>query len=153
MGDERTWWTSLTFKREDMGMNEEKRHYVLEIRERMEARGLYDESLEPAIGVLAGLLCRLDTIRESIAEEGTMLTVVSREGNPRTILNPAVSAEIQCTEEIRKYFRDLGLSVAKPAGFVNQEKDARPRSGDRLVSLMEGLGGQKPTLYKRKDKN
>lgn len=72
-----------------MGMNEEKRHYVLEIRERMEARGLYDESLEPAIGVLAGLLCRLDTIRESIAEEGTMLTVVSREGNPRTILNPA----------------------------------------------------------------
>ena len=100
-----------------MGMNEDKRHYVLEIRERMEARGLYDESLEPAIGVLAGLLCRLDTIRESIAEEGTMLTVVSREGNP------------------------------------NQEKDARPRSGDRLVSLMEGLGGQKPTLYKRKDKN
>lgn len=82
-----------------------------------------------------------------------MLTVVSREGNPRTILNPAVSAEIQCTEEIRKYFRDLGLSVAKPAGFVNQEKDARPRTGDRLVSLMEGLGGQKPTLYRKKEKN
>ena len=39
-----------------MGQIEEKRHYVLEIRERLEARGLYDESLEPAIGVLAGLM-------------------------------------------------------------------------------------------------
>ena len=37
MGDERTWWTSLTFNGKDMGMNEDKRHYVLEIRERMEA--------------------------------------------------------------------------------------------------------------------
>lgn len=136
-----------------MGQIEEKRHYVLEIRERLEGRGLYDESLEPAIGVLAGLMYRLDTIRESVAEEGTMLTVVSREGNPRSVLNPAVQAEIQCTEEILKYFRDLGLSVAKPSGFVNQEKDARPRTGDRLVSLMEGLGGQKPTLYRKKEKN
>ena len=121
----------------------------MELRERLEGRGLYDESLEPAIGVLSGLLCRLETIRKSIDENGTMIEQVSREGNVRQLLNPAVSAEISCVEEVRKYFRDLGLSVAKPAGFVNQEKDARPRTGDRLVSLMEGLGDSRPSYYKK----
>lgn len=126
-----------------------RRHYLLEIRERLESRGLYDPSLEPAIGVLAGLLCRLDSIRESIDRDGTMIESITREGNTRMSLNPAVQAEISCTEEVRKYFRDLGLAVAKPAGFVNQEKDSRPRSGDRLVSLMESLGSSRPAVLKR----
>lgn len=128
----------------------EKKGYILEIRERLEGRGLYDESLEPAISVVAGLLTRLDAVRKSIEEDGTMLEQVSREGNTRRYLNPAVQCEVQITEEIRKYFRDLGLSVAKPAGFVNQEKDARPRTGDPLMNLMQSLGSAKPKTMKKR---
>lgn len=124
-----------------------KKHYE-ELRQCLEAKGLFDDSLDPAVRTLAGLMERYDKAHAEVGRQ-LLITQTSREDNPRTILNPAAQLEIQLAEEIRKFMRDLGLVVAKPAGFVSQEKDSRPRNGDKLVSMMEQIE-QPVKLYKKR---
>lgn len=117
--------------------------------EAMEERGLYDESLDPAIRMLASVMELYEQAHKAVGDE-LLIVQTSREGEKRVIINPAFQAESVCAEQIRKYMRDLGLVVAKPAGMVSREKDTRPRSGDKLVTLMEAMENPRPRLYRRK---
>lgn len=125
-----------------------KTEYVEKIRAALEARGVYDESLDITIGKLAMLYEQFDEASAVVGDE-MVITQKSREGDERQLLNPAAPFLSTLAELIRKYNRDLGLMVAKPAGFIAQEKDTRPRSGDNLMSIMERIEQPKVRKYKR----
>lgn len=130
---------------------EEKRQQTIfgQLVEAMEERGLYDESLDPAITMLASVMELYEQAHEAVGKE-LLIVQTSREGEKRVIINPAFQAESVCAEQIRKYMRDLGLVVAKPSGMVSREKDTRPRPGDKLVALMETMEAPRPRLYRKK---
>lgn len=125
-----------------------KTDYIGKIREALEERGVYDESLDITIEKLAMLYEQFDKASAVVGDE-MVITQKSREGDERQLLNPAAPFLSTLAELIRKYNRDLGLMVAKPAGFIAQEKDTRPRSGDNLMSIMERIEQPKAKKYKR----
>lgn len=122
--------------------------YLNDLKECLEGKGLYDPTLDPAIKTLASIMERYDDVHDAVGKE-ILITQISREGDVRHMLNPAATLEVQLAEQIRKYMRDLGLVVAKPAGFVSQEKDTRPRNGDKLVTLLSSIEQPKAKLYKK----
>lgn len=124
-----------------------KEEIITMLKDSMEARGVYDVSLNPAIDMLASLMIVYNEAVEAVGADITILQT-SREGDDRTILNPAFQAMATTGEQIRKYMRDLGLVVAKPAGFISQEKDPTPKQGDKLMNMMELVSHPKPRLYK-----
>lgn len=113
----------------------------------MVGRGLYEEALEPMIWDLAALKERFAQVNEAMSE-GMEINNKSREGKDRIKVSPAASLLVPIAEEIRKYMRDLGLAVAKPAGFVATEKDPRSPAGDKLMSMMAVIGGKKKKEFK-----
>lgn len=125
-----------------------KTDYIGKIREALEERGIYDESLDITIEKLAMLYDQFDRACEVVSGE-MVVHQISREENERQLLNPVAPYLGTLAELIRKYSRDLGLMVAKPAGFIAQEKDTRPRSGDNLMSIMERIEQLKAKKYKR----
>lgn len=125
-----------------------KEKHFEELKMCMEDKGLYDPTLDPAIRTLASVMERYDEVHAAVGRE-MLVEQESREGDRRVLLNPAAQFEVSLGEQIRKYMRDLGLVVAKPAGFVTQEKDSRPRSGDKLVTMLEKMDQPKVQLYKR----
>lgn len=118
-----------------------------ELVECMVGRGLYEETLEPMIWDLAALKERFAQVNEAMSE-GLEINNKSREGKDRIKVSPAASLLVPIAEEIRKYMRDLGLAVAKPAGFVATEKDPRSPAGDKLMSMMAVIGGKKKKEFK-----
>lgn len=129
-----------------------KEEYIVELRQSMKARGVYDKSLEPAIGMLASLMAVYDEATGTVTGK-VLITQTSREGDDRAILNPAFQAMATAGEQIRKYMRDLGLVVAKPAGFVSQEKDNAPKEGDKLMSVISMVSGEDVTEKKKGKRN
>lgn len=112
-------------------------------------RGLYDSSLDPAIMSLAGMLYVFQRYFEQVVAE-PVIDSETTGGAPKPLLNPAFTAMATLGEQIRKYMRDLGLVVAKPAGFVSQEKEVAPTSqGDRLSTMLEMVTRPRMTVYKR----
>ena len=109
-------------------------------------RGLYDESLDLAIETLAGLLETHERVEAELVNE-PYITQYSREGDERRLANPMSNLYVSTTEAIRKWMRDLGLVVAKPAGYVAQEKDDRPRQGDSLNCVLKALNADKPLEF------
>lgn len=118
-----------------------------ELVECMVGRGLYEETLEPMIWDLTALKERFAQVNEAMSE-GLEINNKSREGKDRIKVSPAASLLVPIAEEIRKYMRDLGLAVAKPAGFVGTEKDPRSPAGDKLMSMMAVIGGKKKKEFK-----
>lgn len=125
-----------------------KEQHLEELRECMKQRGVYDTSLEPAMGMLAELMHTYDGAAAEVNEE-MIVSETSREDDLRRRLNPAFTIMSTLGEQIRKYMRDLGLVVAKPAGFVSQEKDTAPKTGDRLLNMVEAITAPKPIVYKQ----
>lgn len=121
--------------------------YQLNIVKALQQRGLYEESLDLAIETLASLL-ETNEAAKILIEQEPVIVQYSREGSERRIANPATQLYLSTTEEIRKYMRDLGLVVAKPAGFVAQEKDDHPRQGDSLNALLTTISNTKPKEFK-----
>lgn len=112
-------------------------------------RGLYDSSLDPAFVTLAGMMFAYQRYYEEVVASPVVESKTTG-GAPKPLLNPAFTAMATLGEQIRKYMRDLGLVVAKPAGFVSQEKDVAPTSqGDRLTTMLEMVGQPKVAVYKR----
>lgn len=126
-----------------------KEDYYIILRDAMDERGVYDESLDPAINVLSGIMAAYDKAQESVIKDGLIYTEESREGNIRHVTNPAFLLMNQLSEQIRKYMRDLGLVVAKPAGFVSTEKDTTTRPGDSLKAMIETLNAPQPKKYRK----
>ena len=124
-----------------------KEDYYLILRDAMDERGVYDTSLDPAVKILAGLMVTYDDLQGE-TESGLILNEYSREGNVRHVTNPAFQLIQSVTEQIRKYMRDLGLVVAKPAGFVSTEKD-NTRPGDSLKAMIETLNAPQPKKYSK----
>ena len=118
-----------------------------ELVECMVGRGLYEETLEPMLWDLAALKVRFSQVNAAMAES-LEINNKSREGKDRIKVSPAASLLVPIAEEIRKYMRDLGLAVAKPAGFVATEKDPRSPAGDKLMSMMAVIGGKKKREFK-----
>lgn len=125
----------------------EKEEILEMIKESMEARGVYDKSLDPAVSMLASLMSTFEQASEEVNGNITVEQTIT-DGYIRKVVNPALQPMLTTSEEIRKYMRDLGLVVAKPAGFVSQEKDSAPKQGDRLMSMMELVSHPKPRIYK-----
>lgn len=112
-------------------------------------RGLYDSSLDPAIMTLAGMMYAYQRYYEEVTAEPVIVSETTG-GAPKPLLNPAFTALATLGEQIRKYMRDLGLVVAKPAGFVSQEKEIAPTSqGDKLSTMLEMVARPRMTMYKR----
>lgn len=118
-----------------------------ELRQCMKERGVYDESLEPAMRILATQMHAYQVAATEVEAE-MVIAETSREDDLRRRVNPAFTVMSTLGEQIRKYMRDLGLVVAKPAGYVSKEKDTAPKSGDRLTSLMEAITEPKAKVYK-----
>lgn len=116
-------------------------------------RGLYDSSLDPAFVTLAGMMFAYQRYYEEVVASPVVKSATTG-GAPKPLLNPAFTAMATLGEQMRKYMRDLGLVVAKPAGFVSQEKEIAPTSqGDRLTTMLEMVGQPKVAVYKRVKRN
>lgn len=119
----------------------------------MRDRGLYEESLDPALMVLAGM-CYAYQCYYDEAVASPVICSETTGGAPKPLLNPAFNALSVLGEQIRKYLRDLGLVVAKPAGFVSQSKEVAPTSqGDRLTAMLETVAQPRMAVYKKRVKN
>ena len=114
----------------------------------MRDRGLYEGSLDPAIMVLAGLMDTYQKAYDNFVGDMTH-EEKSREDNVRVVLNPTFTVMATLGEQIRKYMRDLGLVVAKPAGFVSQEKDKMPSQGDKLTTMLGMVAQPRMAVYKK----
>lgn len=118
----------------------------------MRDRGLYEESLDPAIMVLSGLIETYQKAYDNFVNDMTH-EEFSRENNSRTVLNPTFAVISTLGEQIRKYMRDLGLVVAKPAGFVSQEKETCvPNQGDKLTTMLGMVAQPRIAVYKKNKK-
>lgn len=117
----------------------------------MKERGLYEESLTPSIVMLASLIRTYNNAYDEVCDQVTY-TEISREEKERHVINPAFQAMATLSEQIRKYMRDLGLVVAKPAGFVSQSKEPSPNQGDKLSSMIEMVSHPKMSVYKKAKK-
>lgn len=112
-------------------------------------RGLYDSSLDPALMTLAGMMYAYQRYFEQVVAEPVIESETTG-GAPKPLLNPAFNAMAMLGEQIRKYMRDLGLVVAKPAGFVSQEKETAPTSqGDKLTTMLGMVAQPHMAVYKR----
>lgn len=112
-------------------------------------RGLYDSSLDPALMTLAGMMYAYQRYFEQVVAEPVIESETTG-GAPKPLLNPAFNAMAMLGEQIRKYMRDLGLVVAKPAGFVSQEKETAPASqGDKLTTMLGMVAQPHMAVYKR----
>lgn len=119
------------------------------LKECMQDRGLYEKSLDPAITMLASLFKTYMEAYEDFLDRMTY-DETSREGNSRTILNPTFQVQATLSEQIRKYMRDLGLVVAKPAGFVSQSKGKDvPNQGDKLTTMLDMVAQPRMSVYKK----
>lgn len=115
-------------------------------------RGLYESSLDPALMTLAGMVYAYQRYYEQVVAE-PVIDSETTGGAPKPLLNPAFNAMSVLGEQIRKYLRDLGLVVAKPAGFVSQEKEVAPTSqGDKLTTMLGIVAQPRMSVYKRPPK-
>lgn len=115
----------------------------------MQERGLYEESLDPAILMLAGLMETYQKYFDEVKEERVIRSETTG-GAPKPLLNPAFNAMSMLAEQIRKYMRDLGLVVAKPAGFVSQDKDTGvPNQNDKLTTMLGMVARPRMAVYKK----
>lgn len=119
----------------------------------MRDRGLYEESLDPALMVLAGMCYAYQCYYDKTVASPVIYSETTG-GAPKPLLNPAFNALSVLGEQIRKYLRDLGLVVAKPAGFVSQSKEVAPTSqGDKLAAMLETVAQPRMAVYKKRVKN
>lgn len=128
-------------------MGKKRKDYAGQVRAAMVGLGRYSENYDPAIGQLASAMEQYDKAVETVGEN-LVIEQVSREGESRAVLNPAFNAVSVLGDQIRKWMRDLGLVVAKPAGYTGQERDGAAR-GDALAAMLAEMGPGKPRLYKR----
>lgn len=122
-------------------------YYEGRVREAVESLGRYRDGYGLAIRQLAVELALYDSVLEALGKDITV-EEVSREGNPRLNLNPAFNVLGQLGEQIRKLMRDLGLVVAKPAGYTGVER-VDPARTDTLTAMLEDAAGGVPKLYRR----
>lgn len=129
----------------------DKDYYAGQLRLAMEGLGRYDENYGPAIRQLASAMEQYDRAVEAIGED-LVVETESREGDRRLLLNPAFQAVNILGEQIRKWMRDLGLVVAKPAGYTGQEKDRSGAKVDAFATMLSDMAHPKVRLYKRSAK-
>ena len=109
--------------------------YANAIREALNEKGTYDESLEITIHMLACSL-RVYSQTQKQLDDDLLIKETTREKDKRYKLNPLFTALIHSGEQVRKYLRELKLTKAL-AG--RDEEDGGSDEGSGLSQLMDAV--------------
>lgn len=114
--------------------------YANAIREALNDKGTYDESLEITIHMLACSLRVYSQVQHKL-DNDLLKTEYTREHDERYKLNPLFSALIHSGEQVRKYLRELKLTKAL-SGREDDDSDgsAEDNGLSNLVDIVKDAG-------------
>ena len=121
--------------------------YADMIRKALEKKNRYDESLELTIHMLACCLSRYAQIQSALDKETELVCVsTSREGNDRYSVHPLFVMQEHMGEQIRKYLRELKLTLTLGASGDNEEEDTG--EFNKLFDVINGNSNKGPRLLR-----
>ena len=114
------------------------------IRVALKKKNRYEDSLELTIHMLACCLSRYAQIQSALDKDDLVCVSTSREGNDRYSVNPLFVMQEHMGEQIRKYLRELKLTLTLGASGEKEEED----SGEfnKLFEVINGNSNKGPRL-------
>lgn len=120
--------------------------YAALTRKALESKGLYNDSLEITIHMLACCLSRYAEIQSALDDDDLMVTTYSREGNKKYSINPLFVMQEHQGEQIRKYLRELKLTNVSAASEAGDEEGTNDLN--KLFSVINGGESKGPKLLR-----
>ena len=120
--------------------------YATLVRKALEGKGLYNESLEITIHMLACCLTRYAEIQSALDEDFLMVATRSREGNAKFSINPLFVMQEHQGEQIRKYLRELKLTNMSAASEAGDDEGTNDLN--KLFSVINGGENKGPKLLR-----
>jgi hypothetical protein len=120
--------------------------YAALIRKALEEKGNYKDSLELTIHMLASCLVRYAQIQTKFDKAALMLRTRSREGSYRYSINPLFVMQEHQGEQIRKYLRELKLTISTSS--ADSGEDGENTELSKLCSVISGGESSGPRLLR-----
>lgn len=120
--------------------------YTIMVRKALNDKGLYNESLEITIYMLACCLSRYAEIQSELDNAELMVKTYSREKNVKYSVSPLfVMLEHQC-EQIRKYLRELKLTNISSGADAGDDEGSNDLN--KLFNVINGGENKGPRLLR-----
>lgn len=107
-----------------------KKRYIISL---LKKQGKYSPELSLQVGLVAQLLVRIDALAEEIFSEGysTVSVELSREGNPREMLNPKDRLYLELVKQAQAALKALGMNT--------DSKERKTDGGDAFAEFMKEM--------------
>ena len=120
--------------------------YAALIRKALESKGLYNDSLEITIHMLACCLTRYAQIQDALDKGDLMNVTLSREKNVKYSISPLFVMQEHQGEQVRKYLRELKLTNMSAASEAGDDEGTNDLN--KLFSVINGGESKGPKLLR-----
>ena len=120
--------------------------YATLIRKALKSKGLYTDSLEITIHILACSLTRYAQIQDALDKSDLTVITYSREKNAKYSINPLFVMQEHQGEQIRKYLRELKLTNMSSAAEADEDEGTNDLN--KLFTAINGGENKGPHLLR-----
>lgn len=120
--------------------------YTSMVRKALNDKGLYNESLEITIHMLACCLSRYAEIQSELDDDDLMVKTYSREKNVKYSISPLFVMIEHQGEQIRKYLRELKLTNISAGADAGDDECSNDLS--KLFNVINGGENKGPRLLR-----
>ena len=120
--------------------------YASMVRKALNDKGLYNESLEITIYMLASCLAYYAKLKSELDDDELMVKTYSREGNAKYSVSPLFVMLEHQGEQIRKYLRELKLTNMSAASEAGDDEGTNDLN--KLFSVINGGENKGPKLLR-----
>ena len=120
--------------------------YASMVRKALESKGLYNDSLEITIYMLASCLAYYAKLKSELDDDELMVKTYSREGNAKYSVSPLFVMLEHQGEQIRKYLRELKLTNVSAGSDSGDNEGANDLN--KLFNVINGGENKGPHLLR-----
>lgn len=120
--------------------------YATLVRKALKGKGLYNDSLEITIHILACCLTRYAEIQNALDKGDLTVITYSREKNAKYSINPLFIMQEHEGEQIRKYLRELKLTNMSAASEIDDDESTNDLN--KLFTAINGGESKGPHLLR-----
>lgn len=120
--------------------------YTSMVRKSLNDKGLYNESLEITIHMLACCLSRYAEIQSALDDDDLMVKTYSREKNVKYSISPLFVMLEHQGEQIRKYLRELKLTNISAGSDAGDDEGSNDLN--KLFNVINGGENKGPRLLR-----
>ena len=120
--------------------------YASMVRKALNDKGLYNESLEITIYMLASCLAYYAKLKSGLDDDELMVKTYSREGNAKYSVSPLFVMLEHQGEQIRKYLRELKLTNVSAGSDSGDNEGANDLN--KLFNVINGGENKGPHLLR-----